>query len=251
LTLASFSTPLYRVLEGYLFWPERLQTKRINSHRKARAEAKALVGRRRGSEPALNVQASLALERFHRYPDHASQVAPTRLGNAIRRFEYYSYDRYQLSSQLMWSQLRGAVDEAVSKEVNNARAGVDFFVCLFYVSGLVAVCALLGLLSDGRDVSSLVLAAAIGLVATVACYRAAVVATDAWASAVKGMVDLARLPLADALGLRVPDTLEEERQMWLKVGWFVGYGFSNAASTDLDRYRRTIDKDDRDSGIAG
>jgi hypothetical protein len=30
--LHALATPLYRVLEGYLLWPRRLQISRINSH---------------------------------------------------------------------------------------------------------------------------------------------------------------------------------------------------------------------------
>jgi hypothetical protein len=79
---------------------------------------------------------ALALEKFSRYPDVDDQVAPTMLGNAIRRFEYYSFNRYQLDSQLCWYHLRAAAPESTAKEVDNARSGVDFFVvcstCLYF-----------------------------------------------------------------------------------------------------------------------
>jgi hypothetical protein len=245
LTLASLATPLYRVLEGYLFWPSSWATKRTTRHVAARRQAGADVTRARGDQGRLDLRGSLALERFKRYPDDEDQVAPTRLGNAIRRFEYYSYDRYQLSSQLMWNQLRGAAPESVAKEVDDARAGVDFFVCLLYVFGGVSLSALLALLSDERHVATLLVTAVVVAAAAIACYPAAVIATDAWASAVTAMVDMGRVPLAEGLGLKMPDTLAEEREMWQQVGWFLGYQFNAAAVATLDPYRALADDEER------
>jgi hypothetical protein len=244
LTFASLATPLYRVLEGYAFWPSSLQRKRIDSHRLARKRLHAEVASADNPGQPLDLRAALAAERYRRYPDHDDQVAPTELGNAIRRFEYYSYDRYQLSSQLMWSQLRGAVVESAAKEVDDARAGVDFFVCMLYVSGLVALSAACALFSDERDTANLVIAMVVAGVAALGSYRAAVTATDAWAAAVKAMVDLGRVPLAEALGLDLPDTLVEEREMWKRVGWFLGYAYHERGAAMLDPYRsRAADGD--------
>lgn len=249
LTLASMATPLYRILEGYLLWPSSWAAKRTTTHLAARQQAADDVTNAQGHRGRLDLRGSLALERFRRYPDDERQVAPTRLGNAIRRFEYYSYDRYQLSSQLLWSQLRGAVPETVAKEVDDARAGVDFFVCLLYVFGGVASSAFLALFSDERHVATLLLAAVLTAAAAVACYPAAVLATDAWASAVKAMVDLGRVPLAKQLGLKLPDTLAEEREMWQQVGWFLGYQFKDVAVANLDRYR--VMSEDEEEGSDG
>jgi hypothetical protein len=243
LILASMATPLYRVLEGYLLWPRALQAKGIKRHRKKRNEARANISASATPGQALDVQTALAVEKFHRYPDDDAQVAPTRLGNAIRRFEYYSYDRYRLSSQLMWSQIRGVVEDSVSKEVQDARAGVDFFVCLLYVSALVALSALGGLFLEDRNVLALVLSVIAALVVVVGCYFAAVAATDAWAAAVRGMIDLARVPLAEALGLDLPDTVAGEREMWNDVGWFMRYAYNEKGGATLDAYRsRSEDK---------
>jgi hypothetical protein len=242
LTLASLATPLYRVLEGYLLWPSSWASRRTATHIERRRQAADEVTKARGDGGRLDLRGALALERFRRYPDDEGQIAPTRLGNAIRRFEYYSYDRYRLSSQLMWNQLRGASSESVGKDVDEARAGVDFFVCLFYVLSAVSGSALLALLSNERHV--LVLAAtAVGCAAAaLGCYPLAVLATDAWASAVKAMVDIGRVPLANGLGLSLPGTLAEEREMWQQVGWFVGYQFDEGAVANLDRFRVVEDE---------
>lgn len=241
LTIASLATPLYRVLEGYLLWPSSWAAKRTAEHVSARGRAAAEVTTAQDEQGRLDLRGSLALERFRRYPDDERQVAPTRLGNAIRRFEYYSYDRYQLSSQLLWNQLRGVAPESVVKDVDSARAGVDFFVCLLYISGATSLAALLALFSEERHLATLLIATVGSATAAVVSYPLAVLATDAWASAVKAMVDVGRVPLAEGLGLRIPETLAEERQMWQKVGWFLGYRFNPEAAANLDPYRTLAD----------
>ncbi|AXT85759.1 hypothetical protein C6I20_11550 [Aeromicrobium sp. A1-2] len=248
LTLASVATPLYRVLEGYVLWPPRRAASMTEKHVLARRAAKEEVTKARGAQGRLDLRGALALERFRRYPDDEDQIAPTRLGNAIRRFEYYSYDRYQLSSQLLWNQLRATASESVVKDVDDARAGVDFFVCLLYVSGAASVSALLALLSPERQAASLILAFIIGAAVAVACYRLAVVATDAWSSAVRALVDTGRLPLAKGLGLRMPETLAQEREMWQHVGWFLGYSFNAGAVGNLDAYRAVDETGEHDGG---
>lgn len=137
----------------------------------------------------------------------------------------------------MWNQLRGTAPESVVKDVDNARAGVDFFVCLLYISSATSLSALLALFSDERHVGTLTVAVAIGVAAAIACYPLAVVATDSWASAVRAMVDVGRVPLAEGLGLHLPTTLALEREMWLRVGWFLGYAFNSEGIASLDPYR--------------
>ena len=247
LTLSTLATPLYRVLEGYLLWPGSWKVKRIEVHKASRQRAANEVERLRGVDGILDLQGALALERFHRYPDDVRQIAPTRLGNAIRRFEYYSYDRYQLSSQLMWNQLRGSAPESIPKAVDEARAGVDFFVCLLYVSGAVSLGALLAMLGDDAQVVTLLGCSLIGALVVLLCYPAAVKATDAWASAVRAMVDLGRVPLSKDLGLQMPSTLEEERKMWLQVGWFLGYRFHPDAAALIDPYRAIAEEESEEA----
>ena len=84
---------------------------------------------------------SLLDERLHRYPSDDRQVTPTRLGNAIRRFEEYGYDRFRLDSQVLWHELNAVVLESARKQAEDARTSVDFFVCLIYGHLLVAVSA--------------------------------------------------------------------------------------------------------------
>jgi hypothetical protein len=246
LSLSIISTQLYRILEGYTLWPTSWQRVRIDHHKRRREEMYRKVTKDNNKSNDLTVLDALALEEYRRYPDVDDQVAPTMLGNAIRRFEYYSRNHYGLDSQVCWYQLRAAAPESTSKEVDTARSGVDFFVCLLYMLIVLALGALAALFAPSPDWLELSIAAGLGGGGAVGSYYAAVKATDAWASSVKAMVDVGRLPLSEALGLEMPATLEEERDMWQRVSWLLGFAYHSDAGIGLDIYRQRPNSPTRD-----
>lgn len=125
-----------RTLDDKSLTPEDKQRlKELAACRKVNRHAKR-------DQARTTVQQATLQERLSRYPVDDEQVAPTRLGNAIRRLEEYGYDRYQLDSQTLWYELTAAAPKPLSRQVDTARAGVDFFVCLLYGQLLVAVAAL-------------------------------------------------------------------------------------------------------------
>jgi hypothetical protein len=262
---------LYRLLEGYLLWPARAydagcrRSRRVKAHLagrltvlrlerrrreqgaltpEAEEQLSSLLGESRTARAAARdrrrtaAQRALLQERLARYPIADDQIAPTRLGNAIRRFEEYGWDRYRLDTQLLWNELTGCVPDQVRRQVELARASVDFFVAL--LAGHVAVCGLAGLaLATGRPDVPLLLGT-IGVLAVLVpvWYRSAVTATDEWAAAVRALVNTGRKPLADSLGLALPDTLAEERDMWAMVSRLSRIPYHERAAA-LDRFRAT------------
>jgi hypothetical protein len=271
LVLAGLQTPLYRILEGYLGWPEPLlRARRLRQLARKhllqnRLEAAYLVSREAtdslsdADRQTLNdfrshpvtgrfvatdackgpVWLSLLEERLCRFPSDDDQVTATRLGNAIRRFEEYGYDRFRLDTQVLWHELNAVVSESTRKQAEDARTNVDFFVCLLYGHVLVAAsaCVALGIGSPIRP--WLVVGAIIGLplMANV-WYRVAVVATDDWAGAVRAMVNLGRQPLAKSMGLTLPKTLDDERTMWTLTVELARVPY-NPGMTALDEFRST------------
>lgn len=269
LVLASLQTPLYRILEGYLGWPQWLVRARRRRHlarkhllrnrvdaivlaeqeragRLSDADRSALAAFR--AHPVIDryldvdihkgaVWFALLDERLHRYPLDDRQVAPTQLGNAIRRFEEYGHNRYRLDSQVLWPELNAAVGESARKQTEDARMSVDFFISLLYGHLLVIVAAAVNLAIGTAERPWLVATTIAALLPlTVIWYRLAVVATDEWAGAVRAMVNLGRHPLATALGLTLPREIDDERAMWLIVGNLVRTGFHPGLTT-LDAYR--------------
>ena len=272
LLLAALQTLLYRILEGYLGWPRRMAEAGTHRHTaykhllQSRLDAAGLVQLERAGTLTGEQHAALQAfrahrvtaryveadcsrgpiwlavleERLRRYPIDDQQVAPTSLGNAIRRLEEYGYNRFRLDTQLLWHELITVVPEQARRHVEDARIGVDFFVCL--LSGhLLAILAAVVELAFGHPQHPWRIAAvAVGLLAaSVVWYRTAIVATDEWTASVRALVNLGRKPLADALGLKLPDSLDDERGMWaitaeLTVAPYAGW------MSQMDHYRATL-----------
>lgn len=234
LVLNALQTPLYRFLEGYALWPttafERGCRRQLSRQRKTTD---------RLADPALTsaVRRSLLREKLSRYPVSNNQITPTRLGNAIRRFEEYGYDRYRLDTQLLWNELTSVVPEPTNKQVVAARTNVDFFVALLYGHAAVAITAFASLSASRAD-RPVLICTGIGLAAlTPVWYHAAVAATDEWAAAVRALVNLGRKPLAEGLGLALPKSLDDERRMWQLVTRMSNRPYAPAADAAFQPYR--------------
>jgi hypothetical protein len=230
LILAAAQAPLYRILEGYIFWPAKIAQARTESHR---ARRRRLVERHAAAARTdRGVYAGLIYERTARYPASDKQFAPTALGNAIRRFETYAGDRYQLDSQLLWHHLTAVAPQSAVDAVDQARTSVDFFVCLLYGSTATAAIGI-GVLAVGEAGVRPTIAVALGLSIAVICYRLAVIATDEWDAAVRAVVDLSRAGVASAFGLTVPASLTDERLMWRAINTLVRRQFSYSQSKNV------------------
>jgi hypothetical protein len=200
------------------------------------ARADARLARYADADAGLGAaQTALLAERLRRYPVDDAQVVPTRLGNAIRRLEEYGFDRFRLDSQRLWYELTAVAGDQARKDLDQARTTVDFLVGLLYGHLLVAAAALAALGAASRPWALLAIAAVL-VAAAGAWYRVATVATDDWAAAVRALVNTGRKPLAEALGLRLPPTLAEERSMWSSVSRLSARPF-DSRSAELDRFR--------------
>ena len=238
LVLSAMRTTLYRVLEGYTLWPPRLAEYRIGKHQKRRAK---LVARQERVAADQAVRRGLLYERAARYPVADSQIAPTVLGNAIRRFETYAGDRYMLDAQLLWGDLTAAAPAPAVSAVNNARTNVDFFVCLLYGGAATLVLAGVTAVTAGQLTVRLWLAAGIGVLLGVMCYWLAVRATDDWDAAFRAVVDHGRAGVAAAFGLAIPASFDDERYMWRAVNTLVrrpfDYSESKGVPELIERFR--------------
>lgn len=229
--LNAMQTPLYRVLEGYSLWPAWLAEQRTKRHRKLRKDLAE------AARTATGYRAGLVAGRLQRYPEDETRIVPTALGNAIRRFEVYGWDRYRFNTQTLWYRILAVVPDSSAKAIDTARANVDFFVSLLYGQLLVAALALAALLADRPGAHRLGICVCLTLVVAAISYRLAIVATDEWNAAVRAIADLGRLPLAKALGLVLPRRIEDERRMWRTFYRLERDGYTPERSNQLDEFR--------------
>ncbi|WP_128380804.1 hypothetical protein [Streptomyces cavernae] len=234
LVLNALQTPLYRFLEGYALWPAAAYERgcRVQRARRQRTADRLAA-------TTVTLRRALLSEKLSRYPVDDEQIAPTRLGNAIRRFEEYGYDRYRLDTQVLWNELTIAAPEETRRVVDTARTNVDFFVALLYGHAAVALCAVGALAATPSDALVLLVTAGVLAALVPVWYRAAVAATDEWAAAVRALVNLGRKPLAEALGLMLPQELADERTMWQLVTRMSRRPYAPAADAAFAPYRAT------------
>jgi hypothetical protein len=238
LVLAAVKTPLYRILEGYSLWPQWLadRSSRHQLSLQRRHEGQSEKAHTEGK----SIRRALLYEKALRFPAKDDEFAPTALGNAIRRFETYAGDRYNLDSQLLWHHLSTAAPDRLVKGQEDANTNVDFFICLIFglsATTMGAAATLIFTTPNGR----LWLALVMGVVGARVAYRLALIATDEWDSSVRAMVDHGRLGVAKAFGLEVPQHLADERDMWRAVNTLVRRPYTYSVSKDipgkLDKFR--------------
>jgi hypothetical protein len=264
LVLSALQTPLYRILEGYR-WPGRLQRHGVRRQfeRKDALDARLRLTRltmRKDQPKPLSRRQAAKLARFwpdvraaqprpvqawkvavlqaklSRYPIDAKQILPTTLGNAIRAFEEYGYDRYRLDILVWWHALTGAAPSYIRRQVAASRAGVDFHVCLIFGHLVVALVAAATIAANPGHAAGPVAALIATVLLSFLWYRLAVEATDEWSAAVRALVEVGRKPLADSLGLAMPNTLESERDMWLTASQNALEAYSDLA-LDVNKFR--------------
>jgi hypothetical protein len=235
LTLNALYMPLYRVMEGYSL-PKRIRRERVERQLAVRKRLQEKLMKHQQGLGGEGWEQGLIFEELARFPLEDYEVAPTRLGNAIRAFETYGSTRFNLDSQTMWTELNAAVPKFLQTELDRSQATVDFFVALFFLS------ALLGVISIALGIAELKIGIlAVGALAFLSMplwYRMSVVSTSSWSTTVRALVNVGRVKLADQMGLEMPDSFEKEREMWGLVTRFVYHGDLRYAQ-QLDKFRKT------------
>lgn len=229
--LRSLSTLLYRLLEGYYYWPEWAR-----NWGEKRQRAKIEKHKHRTAAAGPGWRRDLELERLARYPQEDSQVLPTKFGNAIRAFTTYGKTRFKLDSQTLWYELLAVAPKYLQTEIDSARSYVDFWVSSCYLSGFFGfMCLILGAFDHFN--CAVLLLGAVALLLAFLCHWLAIQAIDDWSYPVVALVNFGRVKLADSLGLKLPETLEEERKMWGLVTTYT-YGAKQEDGIKLDAYRK-------------
>jgi hypothetical protein len=217
IVFAYTSLPIYRTLEGYTL-PGRLQRRLLKRRLREWYRLRALADRRGGSA----TDRGKLLERLAAYPNHAEDVMPTRLGNALRALERYGVDRFGLDSQSLWYELLAVTPDNLRRDAEDARASVDFFLsAIAHLTLLATVSAGVAIVSGGLG-SALVAVVSLSLIPV--AYNGAVLNVGESRAAVQAVVNTGRFKLPVALGLRLPSSFADERELWTAYRSLVAYG---------------------------
>jgi hypothetical protein len=228
------AVPLFRVLEGYVM-PKTLQRRLLKRRLREWHRLAARIERPCGTA----VEYGLLIERRMQYPSSPDLLLPTRLGNALRATERYGTERFDLDTQTLWYELNSVAPETLRRDIEDARAGVDFFVsAIAHLALLAAVSATVAIATQGRS-STLVALVAAALIPL--AYKQAVTNVRELRVAVQALVNIGRAALPSVLGFDLPDKFAEERQLWTSYQRVVLYGDDDENLGEelvgLDNYR--------------
>jgi hypothetical protein len=244
IALMALNVPIYRLLEGYYDWnPVRWRladqqrvfdelSRKVETSREAREEARQ---QRQPVNPAIQADLRMSLEQqAQTFPDRRDWVLPTKFGNRIRAFEVYSRVIYGLEAIEGWPRLLAVIPADYRQAIDEAKAQTDFWVNL-WLSGMLGVVVYIALAASNRVLPATWVPIACLIGALVAANFATATVRD-WGMLVMSAFDLFRGDLAKKLGLTLPSSFEEERQMWVFVSQVME--FRSKEVTDLlARYR--------------
>jgi hypothetical protein len=238
--LYNLNTTLIRFYEGYPWRSTWIGKRRIEMYT---ARLNGLLARRTGMRTLLRAMPSpppdqpesdhdkiltrwgeLSREAIGAFPIRPDLVLPTRLGNAIRSFEYYSERQYKMDAIVLWPRLIAKIDKEYAASVNDAKVTFDFMLNSSFLSILMALILLglgvrypLPLVNDYGWVGWLIAVVGFAVLAYV-FYLAAIDAAVAWGEMVKGAFDLYRNSLMEQLGYkRSSGTHKDERGVWGEI----------------------------------
>ncbi|MEW6498119.1 MAG: hypothetical protein AB1589_37305 [Cyanobacteriota bacterium] len=146
-------------------------------------------------------------------PFRESQRMPTQLGNILRAAELRPLIIYGLDAVICWPYLWLLLPDNVKKELVTVRSDLDIAARIWLWS----------ILFIGWSVWAW-WAAIIGLLSALLTYRWMLSIAETYGAFLDASFDLYRKKLYEALGWKIPDTLEEERKIGQQLTQFLLYG---------------------------
>lgn len=147
-----------------------------------------------------------ALSQAGKYPSDAQRILPTRLGNALRRFEDAAGSQYGLRALVVSPHLHLVAPPHHREYLIDARQTLDSSIRICVVAFMAVVVTVGLLLTHGLWMLWSLLPYSVSYLA----YRGAVSAAHGYGIVIASAIDLDRFRLYEALGLSLPqDTMEE------------------------------------------
>jgi hypothetical protein len=236
---------LYQMLEGY-WWPllivkwskarQLARFDRLTERLESLAKEWGSLGDAFSSEKKREYEL-LRRDLVKAFPTDPNFILPTRFGNAIRAFEFYSQDVYGADSIPLWIHLATVVAKEFQGTLEDARAQVDCLVNLCFFAAIIGMTAAIRFAlsfdwSDAISINPLSInlgkfleprglifgLTTIGAILVVRlAYGLSIERVHSWGSLVKAAFDCYLPALAKRLGYRLPTTGKRQRDFWTEV----------------------------------
>jgi hypothetical protein len=175
-------------------------------------------------------------------PKDIERVGATDLANTLALAEEYPFERYAIDTALFWPRLSAEIEPEKLDGLKssfgalNGLLNLSLLIFLFAVEliiievaialDLTAPAAAPLLLSKWSLVMLLFAAGLVSIVAAYGAYRAAVGSARAVGNAMRTAFDYYRGNVLRRFNLKMPNDIEEERVVWLKLSAFIRRGES-------------------------
>jgi hypothetical protein len=238
--------PLLSLRRQYLFLVSHgVRLEVVNGEEKAapvsEAELPALIDQLKQQTQALHEQ----IESHPDAPDlpkDIERVGATDLANTLALAEEYPFERYAIDTALFWPRLSAEIEPEKldglksSFGAMNGLLNLSLLIFLFAVELIIVGVAIAFdltppaaaplLLSTWSLVILLFAAGVVSIVAAYGAYRAAVGSARAVGNAMRTAFDYYRGNVLRRFNLKMPNDIEEERVVWLKLSAFIRRGES-------------------------
>jgi len=164
-------------------------------------------------------------------PVDTERVGPTSLANILAMAEEYPFERYSIDTAVFWPRLSPEIEPAKLESMTASFGTMNGLLNLSLLSYLFAFESLVigvGMLTGGsiKQAWAPIVAVVAGILLGLAAYRAALGAARSVANSLRAAFDCYRDRLLHRFNLRMPDDIEKERVVWLKLGAFIRRGES-------------------------
>ena len=169
-------------------------------------------------------------------PADVERVGATDLANTLAVAEEYPIERYSMDTAVFWPRLCAEMDPDSVDSVTTSFGAMNGLLnvsLLSYLFALECLIVLVGRAGGWISVAAtalrlrwLIFAAALSIVIGVGAYRAAVRAAASVGDALRTSFDYFRGRILYRFNLKMPDDIDQERVVWLKLAAFIRRGES-------------------------
>ncbi|HLO18045.1 MAG TPA: hypothetical protein VK206_24655 [Anaerolineales bacterium] len=232
--LLAINRDLYRFMEGYgkynplkllrvFGWMEkRRYRKAVKELEKLDDEYRECIRLHQKFPVESNTKRNEVMRQLaEEFPDEEKHLLPTPFGNVLRSFEIYPRVMYGFEAIDGWGRVLAVIPKDYLELIDAARAQVDFWVNLGVVFILLQIEYISLAFITWTPMKEWVVLLFIAL-GTLAPLRATSSARE-WGDFVKSAFDIYRFDLLESLGIDIPKTREEERELWTEYSQAIIY----------------------------
>ena len=163
-------------------------------------------------------------------PFDSERAGATTLANILAMAEEYPFERYSIDTAVFWPRLAPEIEPGKLESMTASFGmmnGLLNLSLLSYVFAFESLIISVGMLTGWiRPTWSPVMAVVAGGLVGLASYRTALGAARSVGNSLRAAFDCYRDRLLRSFNLRMPDDIEQERVVWLKLGAFIRRGES-------------------------